>query len=127
MGGSSGSGPLYSRMGGGPGVGGNEGGGAGESELIDICEIEFEAAVYAPQNTGNLREGDVLRVSVGGTTGRALLLTDQAGRAVGSIAGAINAGVVIRCMESGNEYAATVLRIDGGDIRIRTFRSRSPT
>jgi hypothetical protein len=126
MGGSSGSGPLYTRMGGAPGVGGKAGG-ARESDLIDLCEIEFEAAVYAPQNTETLREGDVLSVSVGGATGRALLLTDRAGRAVGSIAGAINAGVVIKCMELGNEYSATVLRVDGGDIRIRTFRSRSAT
>jgi hypothetical protein len=93
---------------------------SGETTLADCGTIKFETDLASPQPNVvyTLSVGDVLAVELDTTGARVVVAAvTQLGVTAGSIA--TRAAQLIRCIRAGYSYAAEVLEINGGIVRVR--------
>lgn len=102
--------------------GGGGGGGTSSGDSVSPCEtLRFDAQLTSPQPAvvQNLKQGEVLTVAVATMKGQ---LVVQVRKKSGQIAGGLTGPDATRlrqCIELGHEYKATVLTINGGQVRVR--------
>lgn len=104
--------------------GGGGGGGAGpgfpeQGEPVDCADLTFATTLSdpIPEVVDDLKEGDVLAVELR-TEPRRISVVDGDGRDAGAIA-TQQWDRLLECLQSGNEYEAEVLSVDGGAVRVR--------
>lgn len=98
---------------------GDGGGGGGGSSGDDLCDITSSGTLRSPNpdTVRTLKQQDRLQVEIVTTGGVRVL------RAVhnGANAGVIDCPAereIIRCIEAGNTYVATIVRIQGGAVSL---------
>jgi len=101
--------------------GGGGGGGGGESSSTPCETLRFDAQLTSPQPAvvQSLKNGEVLAVDVANMKGQ---LVVQVRKKSGQIAGGLtgpDASRLRQCIEQGHMYKATVLTINGGQVRVR--------
>lgn len=109
-------------VGGSAGAGGGDGGGANE---VDTCDISFDAPLQSVQHPAitKISKGDILIVDQRGTGAKAsvVCVLRDTQEVVGSLT---TQGIakLIKCIEQGNKYLATVIRLDGSDCLVKVSR-----
>jgi hypothetical protein len=102
------------------GGGGDRGpSGSGDSG-VDCRELRFETTVSSPQPAAvaNLQADEVLTIGIEQqATNRMVAVRDSNGDLVGSLTDHLRE--LIRCIQEGVDYEATVLSIQGGAVRVR--------
>jgi hypothetical protein len=105
--------------------GSGSGGGTPPPVELDCEKLTFDAEIASPQPRviGTLKVGSKLgiEIDVAGGRNRIVLKTRD-----GSVAGALISGRIpelLRCLQQGESFVAEVMKIDGGDIRVRVRHS----
>jgi hypothetical protein len=100
--------------------GSSGGGGGGYSYQAPSCELlKFSILVSSPQPAGValLTVGDVLDIDVTQMGAQVVVRVLKGGTAVGGLAGP-DATKLRNCMDEGHAYKATVLSLNGGQVRV---------
>lgn len=101
---------------------GGGGGSSGGDSVSTACEtLRFDAQLTSPQPAvvQSLKQGEVLTVTIAMMKGQ---LVVQVRKRSDQIAGGLTGPDATRlrqCIEQGHEYKATVLTINGGQVRVR--------
>lgn len=96
--------------------GGGDGGGGSQG-----CEtLRFEAQLTSPQPAvvGTLRLGDVLDLAVVDMNGQVVVHVLKGGQVAGGLTGP-DATRLRGCIQDGHDFKATVLTVNGGQVRVR--------
>lgn len=102
---------------GGRGSSGSDGGqGANSNPCVLVEETVLNSPV--PAVVASLGIGDILRVDLEKGPPVRVMIRTGAGQTAGAITGA-KLPQIIACIEAGVEYAATVVSVKGGAVRIR--------
>jgi hypothetical protein len=87
---------------------------------VSCASLKFDAPLQSvdPDAVRSLTEGDELTVRLGTADGASVVEVVTAG---GDYVGALIDRIadLLRCIQDGYEYVATVISIDGGDVRVR--------
>jgi len=88
-------------------------------EVLNRCPIDAEAMLAGPnpEVLARVSEGDEFDVVVRDDS---LCVVDDADRIVGPISAGWT-GILITCIESGQEYRAQIVEIDGGNCTVQVF------
>jgi len=110
-------------MSGGP-DGGGGGGIGGGPDGYDCAKLRFEAQLTSPQPAAvaALAEGNVLDITIATMKGQVVVQVLKKDQVVGGLAGP-DASRLRNCMEEGKRYIATVLVINGGQVRVLVERT----
>lgn len=103
------------------GSGGGGGGGGGGDPHPSQCEtLRFDAQLVSTQPTGvaTLKPGDVLDVGLAVLKGQTVVQVLKNGQVVGGLTGP-DANRLRGCIEDGHDFKATVLTVNGGQVRVR--------
>ncbi len=102
--------------------GGNYGGGPGFDAPCDT--LRFDSQLSSPQPiVATLSPGDVLAIAVAKMNGQVVVQVLSNGQPAGGLAGP-EATRLRSCIEQGNNFSATVLQVNGGQVRVRVERTR---
>ena len=98
--------------------GGGSGGGPGYSSPCDT--LRFDSQLSSPQApvVATLRPGDVLLVAVVQMKGHVVVQVLSHGQPAGGLTGP-EATQLRNCIDGGHNYTATVLQVNGGQVRVR--------
>lgn len=90
-----------------------------EVEVLNRCPIDAEAMLASPDPDvlADVSEGDEFDVVVRDDS---LCVVDDADRIVGAISAGWT-GILIMCIESGREYRAHIVEIDGGNCTVQVL------
>lgn len=102
------------------GGGGDRGPSGGGDSGVDCRDLRFEATISSPQPTvvANLQVDEVLTVGIEQqATNRMIAVRRSNGDLVGSLTDHLRE--LIRCIQEGVNYEATVISIQGGAVRVR--------
>lgn len=96
------------------------GGGGGDPHPPRCDTLQFDAQLVSTQAAvvATLKVGDVLDVSLSVYKGQSVVQVMHQGQVVGSLTGP-DANQLRKCIEDGHQYKATVLIINGGQVRVR--------
>jgi hypothetical protein len=87
---------------------------------VSCANLKFDAPLQSvdPDAVRGLAEGDELTVRLGTADGASIV---EVVTGVGDYVGALIDRIadLLRCIQDGYEYVATVISIDGGDVRVR--------
>lgn len=99
---------------------GGGGGGGGDPQPPSCDSLGFDAQLTSPQSAvvATLTVGEVLDVVLSSLKGQTIVHVLKAGQIAGGLTG-LDASHLRRCMEQGHTYRATVLSINGGQVRVR--------
>lgn len=102
------------------GSGGGGGGGGGGSTPSPCETLRFEAQLTSPQAAvvATLSVGDVLDVALANLKGQTVVQVLKSGQVAGGLTGP-DAARLRTCLDDGHNYMATVLVINGGQVRVR--------
>ncbi len=103
------------------GSGGGGGGGGGGDPHPSACEtLRFDAQLVStqPAVVATLKVGDVLDVALAVLKGQTVVQVLKGGQVVGGLTGP-DANRLRSCIEEGHVFKATVLSINGGQVRVR--------
>lgn len=100
--------------------GGGGGGGGGEAPPPACDTLVFVAQLVStvPAVVAALKMGDVLDVVLAIMKGQTIVQVLQNGQVAGGLTG-LDANRLRNCMDDGHQYKATVLTINGGQVRVR--------
>lgn len=105
---------------------GSSGGGySGGSENYSPCEsLRFDANLTSPKPSvvGTLKVGAVLTIVVAEMKDVIVLQVLAGGLVVGGLT-ALEAARLRTCIDQGHTYQATVLSLDGGQVRVRVMHT----
>lgn len=98
--------------------GGGSGGGPGYSSPCD--SLRFDSQLSSPQApvVATLSPGDVLLIAVTQMNGQVVVQVLSRGQPAGGLTGP-EATQLRNCIEQGHNFNATVLQINGGQVRVR--------
>lgn len=101
----------------GNGDGGNFGGGGG-TPVFDCTSVSIKTNVISPDPAilATVNVGDTLSISLQTATGPLLAKTKK-GKVLGSVF-TKDPALLIKCINDGYTYKATILKISGGDVQI---------
>jgi hypothetical protein len=102
------------------GGGDRSGGGGGGDPGVDCSALQFDASVSSPQPNAvaALQVGEVLTVNIEQPGGARMIALRRANNdLVGSLTDRVRE--LIRCIQEGVAFEATVLSIQGGAVRLR--------
>lgn len=127
MGGSGGSYPPAGSGGtSGQSPGDDQSRGNGDESAKDDCDLSFRARLFGVTDVAeHLRDGDVLDVVLntsGPTPAVNVMTRNGEPAAAGSLVGQTNLGTLIRCMQAGIAYEATVTEKSGSQITVVVTR-----
>jgi hypothetical protein len=100
---------------------GRGGGGGGTPDVVVGCDIlRFDAVLTSPQAhvVATLSIGEVLRVQVSTMNGQVVVQVLKGTQLVGGLTGS-DATRLRACVDEGHQYKATVLTLNGGQVRVR--------
>lgn len=100
--------------------GGGGGSGGGGDPTPSSCEtLRFDAQLTSPQAPvlATLNVGDVMDVVLSSLKGVTIVQVLHAGNVAGGLTGP-DASRLRACIEQGHSYRATVLSINGGQVRV---------
>lgn len=100
---------------------GGGGGGGGVPPNNSPCEtLRFEAQLTSPQPAvvATLRPGEVLDIVVASMGGLAVVQVLKAGQVAGGLTGP-DATRLRNCVDQGHAYNASVVSVNGGQVRVR--------
>lgn len=103
------------------GSGGGGGGGGGGDSYSPPCEtLRFDTQLVSaqPAVVATLKAGDVLDVALAVMKGQTVVQVLHKGQVAGGLTG-LDANNLRNCMDDGHQYKATVLSINGGQVRVR--------
>lgn len=102
----------------GGGGGGGIGGGYANDSPCD--KLRFDAQLTSPQPSvvGTLMVGDALDIVVATMNGQVVVQVRKAGNLAGGLTGP-DATRLRNCMDQGHQFGATVLTVNGGQVRVR--------
>lgn len=101
--------------------GGGGGGGGGGGSTPSPCEtLRFEAQLTSPQAVvvATLSVGDFLDVALANLKGQTVVQVLKSGQVAGGLTGP-DAARLRACLDDGHNYVASVLGINGGQVRVR--------
>lgn len=101
--------------------GGGGGGGGGDDSYPSPCDsIRFDAQLTSPQAAvvSSLKAGDILDVALSSLKGQTIVQVLKGGQIAGGLTGP-DASRLRRCLDEGHNYSATVLSVNGGQVRVR--------
>lgn len=101
------------------------GGGGGGSSYPSPCEsLRFDAQLTSPQAAvvSTLKVGEVLMIALANLKGQTVVQVLRSGQVAGGLTGP-DAGRLRECLEDGHSYEATVLIVNGGQVRVRVAHS----
>lgn len=98
--------------------GGGSGGGPGYSSPCDT--LRFDSQLSSPQApvVATLSPGDVLLIAVAQMNGQVVVQVLRRGQPAGGLTGP-EATQLRNCIEQGHNFNATVLQVNGGQVRVR--------
>jgi hypothetical protein len=98
--------------------GGGGGGGAGRDDArCDTLKFETQLTSPQPAVVATLRVGEALDVAVVLMKGTVVVQVQKGGQAAGGLTGP-DATRLRNCMDQGHQYKATVLNVNGGQVRV---------
>lgn len=100
---------------------GGGGGGGGYDPGPSPCEtLKFDAQLVStqPPVVATLKPGEVLDVATATLKGQTVVQVLKSGQVVGGLTG-LDANRLRQCIEDGHDYKATVLTVNGGQVRVR--------
>ena len=102
------------------GSGGGGGGGGGGSEPSACETLRFDAQLVSTQPgvVATLKVGDVLDVALSVLKGQSIVQVLKSGQVAGGLTG-LDANRLRVCIEEGHDFIATVLTVNGGQVRVR--------
>lgn len=106
----------------GGGYGGGEGGYSGPDSGLDCSALKFTTGLASPEPTvvATLAVDDVLNVQLQGEgSQRSVDVITGAGQRAGSITHRVPE--LLRCLQSGHTFAARVVSVDGGAVRVEVY------
>ena len=94
------------------------GGGRGDDSPCDT--LKFDSQLSSPQApvVASLRPGDVLPIAVVQMNGQVVVQVLSNAQPAGGLAGP-EATQLRNCIEQGHDFNATVLQVNGGQVRVR--------
>lgn len=100
--------------------GGGGGGGGGDSSPSPCETLRFEAQLTSPQAAvvATLSTGEVLDIALANLKGQTVVQVLKKGKVAGGLTGP-DAARLRTCLDEGHNYVATVLGINGGQVRVR--------
>lgn len=98
---------------------GGGGGGGGGRDYGPCEELKFDAQLTSPQPmvVQTLSAGEILQVNIVNLKGQQILQVLKNGEPVGGLIGG-DAGRLRECILAGHDFNATVLTINGGQVRV---------
>lgn len=99
---------------------GGGGGGGGYDPHPSQCEtLKFDAQLVStqPAVVSSVKIGDVLDVATATLKGQTIVQVLKNGQVVGGLTG-LDANRLRQCIEDGHNYKATVLTVNGGQVRV---------
>lgn len=102
------------------GGGGGGGGGGGVPDAGPSCErLKFTAQLTSPQPAvvATLKAGEVLDVALANMNGQLVVQVVKNKQPVGGLAGP-DATRLRNCLNDSHHYSATVLSVNGGQVRV---------
>lgn len=98
--------------------GGGYGGGPSYSSPCDT--LRFDSQLSSPQASvvATLRSGDVMAIAVAQMNGQVVVQVLSHGQPAGGLTGP-EATQLRNCIEQGHDFNATVLQVNGGQVRVR--------
>jgi hypothetical protein len=103
------------------GSGGGGGGGGGDGGGPSPCEtLRFDAQLVSTQAgvVATLTPGDVLDIALAVLKGQTIVQVLKSGQVAGGLTGP-DANRLRGCIEDGHDFHATVLTVNGGQVRVR--------
>lgn len=100
---------------------GGGGGGGGYDPLPSECEtLKFDTQLVSTQPgvVATLKVGEALDVATATLKGQTIVQVLKNGQVVGGLTG-LDANRLRQCIEDGHNYKATVLSVNGGQVRVR--------
>lgn len=99
---------------------GGGGGGGGERTPSPCDRLRFEAQLTSPQAAvvATLSLNDVLDIGLANLKGQTVVQILKNGSVAGGLTGP-DAARLRACLDEGHNYVATVLSINGGQVRVR--------
>jgi hypothetical protein len=99
---------------------GGGGGGGGDSYSPPCDTLRFDAQLVStqPAVVAMLKVGDVIDVALAVMKGQTVVQVLHNGQVAGGLTG-LDANKLRSCMDDGHQYKATVLSINGGQVRVR--------
>ena len=97
------------------------GGGGGGPDTYSQCDsLRFDAQLTSPQPlvVATLNVGEVLDIAVATMKGQVVVQVLKGGQLAGGLTGP-DATRLRNCMDDGHQYKATVLSVNGGQVRVR--------
>jgi len=101
------------------GSGGGGGGGGGGSDYSPCEELKFDAQLTSPQPAvvQTLFVGEILQIDIVSVKGQQILQVLKNAQPAGGLVGG-DAGRLRECILGGHQFNATVLSINGGQVRV---------